>query len=193
MVEAMLNLVQDESERIGARFLDPTCGSGSGLEQVLRRKLATVDLKYGKSECERRHFALLALMCLYGIDLQAQNVVDCRARLLKIIADHLNLPVYHELCRAASGVLTQNIVRDDALQMCAHPSPRFTFAEWRYLGGGKFRRRDFRFDSLIVPSGFTAGSSPFDDAEPHERFTPARTYPPMTVTELAAAAPGAAG
>src|ERR1700712_5692988 len=55
MVAAMLDLVKDETERIDSRFLEPACGSGNFLVQVLRRKLAAVQLKYGKSDFERRH------------------------------------------------------------------------------------------------------------------------------------------
>src|SRR6185312_6851418 len=54
MVEAMLNLVRDETERIDSRFLEPACGSGNFLVQVLRRKLVAVEVKYGKSDFERR-------------------------------------------------------------------------------------------------------------------------------------------
>jgi hypothetical protein len=192
MMEAMLNRVKDESERIGARFLEPACGSGDGLAQVLRRKLASVDRKYGQSEDERRHFALLALMCVYGIEPRPDHIVACRARLLKVIAELLQVTASDELCRAASGVLALNIVHGDALRMCMYPGQPFTFAEWRYLGGGQFQRRDFRFGNLIDASGFDAGSSPFDDAE-REIFAPVRTHRPLTVRELATAMPGAAG
>src|SRR5256714_9091913 len=68
MVEAMLDLVKDETERIDSRFLEPACGSGNFLVQILRRKLAAVDLKYGKSEFERGRYALLALMSIYGVE-----------------------------------------------------------------------------------------------------------------------------
>ena len=71
MVEAMLDLVEDETERIDARFLEPACGSGNFLVAVLRRKLAAVEMRYGRSDFERRHFALLALMSIYGIELLA--------------------------------------------------------------------------------------------------------------------------
>ena len=69
MVEAMLDLVKAETERIDSRVLEPACGSGNFLVQVLRRKLAVVELKYGKSAFEKQHFSLLALMCIYGIEL----------------------------------------------------------------------------------------------------------------------------
>ena len=193
IVEAMLNLVKDESERIGARFLEPACGRGADLGQVLRRKLAKVDLKYGQSESDRRHFALLALMCVYGIEQRPDRVVECRTRLLQVFADHLRLAASDELGRAAFGVLTLNIVHGDALQMCMHPSPGITFAEWRYLGGGKFQRRDFHFNDLVGSSAFEAESSLSDEEPGDEIFAPVRTYPPMTVSELASAAPGAAG
>ena len=73
LVEAMLDLVKDDSERIDSRFLEPACGSGNFLVQVLRRKVAAVELKFGKSDFEKRHFALLGLMCIYGIELLNAN------------------------------------------------------------------------------------------------------------------------
>ena len=91
MVEAMLDLVKDESERIDSRFLEPACGSGNFLVQVLRRKLAAVEPKFGKSDFEKRHYALLALMCIYGIELLDDNVAECRENLLEIFADYLGL------------------------------------------------------------------------------------------------------
>jgi type I restriction-modification system DNA methylase subunit len=69
MVEAMLDLVKDETERIHSRFLEPACGSGNFIVQILKRKLSVVELKYGKSEFERQHYALYGLMCIYGIEL----------------------------------------------------------------------------------------------------------------------------
>lgn len=63
MVEAMLDLVKGETERIDSRFLEPACGSGNFLVPILKRKLAAVELKFGKSEFEKRHYALLAVMC----------------------------------------------------------------------------------------------------------------------------------
>src|SRR5688572_3639483 len=101
MVEAMLELVKDETERIDSRFLEPACGSGTFLVQVLRRKLAVVETKYGKSDFERRHYALLALMCLYGIELLPDNIAECRANLLEVFADYLNLDAGDDLYRAA--------------------------------------------------------------------------------------------
>src|SRR6202035_3921819 len=88
MVEAMLNLVKDETERIDSRFLEPACGSGNFLLRVLQRKLAAVELKFGKSDFEKRHYALLALMCLYGIELLPDNIAECRANMLETLAGY---------------------------------------------------------------------------------------------------------
>ena len=81
MVEAMLDLVKNETERIASRFLEPACGNGNFLVQILHRKLAAVELTYGACDFERRHYALLALMCIYGIELLPDNIADCRANL----------------------------------------------------------------------------------------------------------------
>ena len=157
MVEAMLDLVKDETERIDSRFLEPACGSGNFLVQVLRRKLAAVELKFGKSDFERRHYALLALMCIYGIELLADNIAECRANMLEILADYLNLDESDDLYRAASYVLSQNLVHGDALTMRTSDGQPITFAEWGYLGKGKFQRRDFRLDILTQIVGLQRG------------------------------------
>ena len=187
MVEAMLDLVKDETERIDSRFLEPACGSGNFLLPILRRKLAAVELKYGKSEFERRHYALLGLMCIYGIELLADNIAECRANVLEVLAEYLNLDESDELFSAAFYVLSQNLVHGDALTMRTSGGQAITFAEWGYLGKGKFQRRDFRFDVLTLSSTFSAEGMLFADLATHEIFTPERTYPPATVSELAAA------
>jgi hypothetical protein len=185
LVEAMLNLVQDESERIDARFLEPACGSGNFLMQILRRKLAAVEIKYGTSDFERRHYALLGLMCIYGIELLADNIAECRANLLEILAEQLRLDESDVLYRAASYVLSQNLVHGHALTMRTHEDLPITFAEWGYLGKGKYQRRDFRLDTLTLSSAFSEEGSLFANLGKHEIFTPTRTWPPMTMSELA--------
>ena len=188
MVEAMLDLVKAESERIDSRFLEPACGSGNFLVKVLQRKLAAVQLKYGKSEFERQHYALLGLMCVYGIELLPDNIAECRANLLEIFADYLRLAPSDDLHGAAFHVLSQNLVHGDAMKMMTSEGQPILFAEWGYLGKGRYQRRDFRFDSLTLSSAFSAEDSLFSQLGKHEIFTPAKTYPPLTVGEMAAAA-----
>jgi len=184
MVEAMLDLAKAESERIDSRFLEPACGSGNFLVQVLRRKLAAVDLKYGRSDFERRHYALFGLMCIYGIELLEDNIAECRANLLEILSDHLTIEDSDDLYRAASHVLSQNIVHGDALTMLTGEGEPIVFAEWGYLGKGKFQRRDFRFDVLTQMSSFGEDTL-FGDLGKHDIFTPIQSYPPLTLKELA--------
>lgn len=186
MVEAMLNLVKDESARIDSRFLEPACGSGNFLVQVLRRKLVTVEVKFGKSDFERRHYALLALMCIYGIELLADNIAECRENVLEVFADYLRLDEADDLYRAASYVLSQNLVHGDALTMLASDGQPIVFPEWGYLGKGKYQRRDFRFDVLTGSSAFSAEGSLFAHLGKHEIFMPTKTYQPLAVNELAA-------
>jgi hypothetical protein len=186
MVEAMLDLVKDETERIDSRFLEPACGDGNFLVQVLRRKLAAVELKYGKSEFERRHYALLALMCVYGIELLSDNIADCRAKLLVIFAEYLGLDPTDDLYRAADHVLSQNLVHGNAMTMRTQDDMPITFAEWGYLGKGKFQRRDFRLDNLTQSAAYSAEDSLFAHLGKHELFAPTKSYAPMTLVELAA-------
>jgi hypothetical protein len=184
LVEKMLDLVKGESERIDSRFLEPAFGSGNFLVPVLQRKLAAVEAKFGKTDFERRHYALLAVMCTYGIEILADNIAECRANMLEVFAEYLNLDEGDDLYRAAFYVLSENLVHGDALTMRMHDGKPITFAEWGYLGKGKFQRRDFSLDSLTKMSSFSQEGSLFAQLGKHEIFTPLRVYPPMTAREL---------
>lgn len=185
LVEKMLDLVKGETERIDSRFLEPACGSGNFLVPVLQRKLAAVEVKFGKTEFERRHYSLLAVMCTYGIELLPDNIAECRANMLEVFAEYLNLDETDDLYRAAFYILSENLVHGDALTMRTHDGQPITFAEWGYLGKGKFQRRDFRFDALTQMSSFSQEGALFAHLGKHEVFTPAKAYPPMTTRELA--------
>lgn len=189
LVESMLNLVKGETERIDSRFLEPACGSGNFLVPVLQRKLAAVEAKFGKSDFERRNYALLAVMCTYGVELLADNIAECRANMLDVFADYLNLTETDELYLAGFYVLSKNLVHGDALTMLMQDGQPITFAEWGYLGKGKFQRRDFRLDVLTQMATFSGEGSLFAQLGKHEVFIPLTTYPPTNVHELACQVP----
>lgn len=183
MVEDMLDLVKPESERIDSRFLEPACGSGNFLKVVLSRKLQTVEARYRKSEFERRHHALLALMCTYGIELLADNIEECRENLLFIFTQYLSETDDGVWLVAARNVLRANIIHGDALTLLTATGDPIEFPEWGYLGAGKYQRRDFRYESLTQRASFEG--TLFEMLEEHELFIPTRTYAPMTVEEIA--------
>lgn len=56
-----------------------------------KAQAAAVELKYGASDFERTHYALLGLMCICGIELLADNIAECRTNLREILADYLNV------------------------------------------------------------------------------------------------------
>lgn len=186
MVEDMLNLVKQESERIDSRVLEPACGSGNFLIPVLARKLVTVQLRHGKSEFEKRHYALFALMCTYGIELLGDNAEECRHNLAEVFNTFLGIDDNDEWARAARAVLAVNIVRGDALTMTVPGGNPITFPEWGYLGKGKFQRRDFRYDDLTQRASYEG--TLFGELDDDDLFVPAQTYPVMTVRQIAESA-----
>ncbi|HIW92320.1 MAG TPA: SAM-dependent methyltransferase [Candidatus Corynebacterium avicola] len=183
LVEDMLHLVQEESERIDSRVLEPACGSGNFLVPVLTRKLLTVAAKYGKSDFEKRHYALFSLMCIYGIELLPDNAAECRDNLATLFNAFLGVDKNDDWARAARTVLTVNIIQGDALTMSTSKGDPIAFAEWGYLGKGKFHRRDFRYDKLTKRSDFDIEGSLFADMD-EDVFGPQATYPTMTVRDL---------
>lgn len=186
LVENMLDLVKGETERIDARFLEPACGSGNFLVPILQRKLAAVEMKFGKSGFERQHYALFGLMCCYGIELLSDNIAECRANMLEVFADYLGAGQKDDVYRAAFFVLSLNLVHGDAMTMRDIKGAPISVVEWGYLGKGKFQRRDFRLDVLTGMASFSAEGSLFASLGKHEIFTPTSTYPPMSLCDLAA-------
>jgi hypothetical protein len=182
-VEAMLDLVKNESERVDSRFLEPACGSGNFLVQVLLRKLATVEKVYGQNVFERSHHALLGLMCIYGIELLLDNAEECRANLLDIFSLFLGEKADPQLIDAAAVVVHANIIQGDAISMATPSGESIVFPEWAYLRKGKFARRDFSYDTLTLRSSFTG--TLFDLMAENELFIPTKNYPPMSVSDIA--------
>lgn len=186
LVEKMLDLVKGETERIDSRFLEPACGSGNFLVPILQRKLAAVEARYGKIEFEKRHYALVALASLYGIELLADNIAECRVNMLDVFAQYLGLSEDDDLYRSASHFLSTNLIHGDAMTMKGADGEPITVVEWSYIGKGKFNRRDFRLDVLTGMASLREERSLFAGLGNHEIFKPTKSYPPMTVRELAA-------
>lgn len=185
MVEDMLDLVKHESERIDSRVLESACGSGNFLVPVLARKFITVQLRHGKSEFEKRHYSLFALMCTYGIELLADNAEECRDNLAEVFNTFLGIG-NDEWAQAARAVLAVNIVQGDALTMTVPSGEPIIFPEWGYLGKGKFQRRDFRYDDLTQRASYEG--TLLGELDDDDLFVPAQTYPTMTVSQIAEAA-----
>ncbi|MDP2827461.1 MAG: SAM-dependent DNA methyltransferase [Sulfuricellaceae bacterium] len=157
-VNAMLDLVRQETERIESRFLEPACGTGNFLVEILNRKLAVVSTRYAKSQLEWERHAALAVSSIYGIDILADNVAACRARLFDVF-DAQYRALFKQLVQAKCQeavryLLRQNILHGDALTLqtvgsdetAAHP---IVFAEWSALNGSLLKRRDFVFAHLV--------------------------------------------
>ncbi|PIR17175.1 MAG: restriction endonuclease subunit M [Deltaproteobacteria bacterium CG11_big_fil_rev_8_21_14_0_20_49_13] len=154
-VNAMLDLVKQETERIDSRFLEPTCGDGNFLAEVLERKLLIVENRYGKNQPEFERYAVVAISSLYGIDILGDNVSKCKARLFRIFDDRytgLYGDKTKEECRdSVKYLLERNIIWGDALTLNtigATPKP-IVFSEWSPVNSNMMKRRDFAFHELL--------------------------------------------
>ena len=154
-VNAMLDMVKQETERIDARFLEPACGTGNFMTEILKRKLRIVESRYKKSQLEYERYAVLAVSSIYGIDILKDNVVECRKRLFHIF-DKKYTSLFkkkaQEDCRnAVKYILEKNIICGDALSlMTVGDNPRkIVFSEWSPVNGSMFKRRDFTFHELL--------------------------------------------
>jgi len=154
-VNAMLDLVKQETERVDSRFLEPACGRGNFLAEVLSRKLRAVEHRYRRSQLEYERYAVLAVSSIYGIDILEDNVEQCRDRLFGIFdADYARLykDRAKDQCRSAVRyILEQNIIQGDALTLeTVGEEPRpIVFPEWSLVNGSMLKRRDFTFHDLL--------------------------------------------
>lgn len=154
-VNAMLDLVKQETERIESRFLEPACGTGNFLTEILQRKLRVVESRYKKSQLEYERNAVLAVSSIYGIDILEDNVLECRKRLFDTF-DQKYTGLFREAakneCRSAvQYILERNIIWGNALDLKTvgdNPQP-IVFSEWSPVNGSIFKRRDFSFHSLL--------------------------------------------
>ena len=181
-VNAMLDLVRDESFRLDNRFLEPACGDGNFLIEILRRKLSL--LKDIKSPTEWEFQSLIAVGSCYGIELLEDNAEACRLRLFTEVREQMGKKYctqgYEESLRY---MLRKNIVCGDALTYRSAEGKPITFCEWTPIAGSmQFSRRDFQFDFLVNQ---THQYSLFDEQGEAQSFDePVRSYPPLHYTQL---------
>lgn len=152
-VNAMLDLVKQETERIDSRFLEPACGEGAFLTEILRRKLAVVKNRYGKNAFDYERYSLLAVMSIYGVDILEDNAAICRDNLFEIWDKE-----YTAVCKAQANdecrkvvkfILQTNIICGDALTMKQNNGTPITFAEWSFVCPTMVKRRDYQLDVLL--------------------------------------------
>jgi hypothetical protein len=158
-VNAMLDLVKQETERIDSRFLEPACGHGNFLAKILHRKLSIVETKYGKNQTDFERYAILAISTIYGIEILEDNVRDCRKRLFDIF-DDVYTRLFKEDCKqecrkTAQYILAKNITWGDALSLTRVDDKKepIIFSEWSSVNGSMIKRRDFTFHGLLQHEG----------------------------------------
>lgn len=153
LVNDMLDLVAHECERIDSRFLEPACGNGNFLAEVLRRKLLTVSKVNPRERSRWERDAILSVCSIYGIDLLGDNVAACRERLLGVLTkaheDRFKAPLPGAASRAAAFILSRNIVQGDALTLLAADGTPIVFSEWSPVNGTMLKRRDFKYAHLL--------------------------------------------
>ena len=181
-VNAMLDLVKHETQRIDSRFLEPACGTGNFLAEILSRKLGVVEGRYRQSPVELERYTLLAVTSIYGIDLLLDNVTECRRRLLDMVKTKFAGQFSEELAASIQFVLQRNIIHGDALSLKTigekpHPPHAIIFSEWSLVNGSMVKRRDFEFHELLSFAGIK-GKPLFSDLGEEAYFPePVRDYP----------------
>lgn len=186
-VNAMLDLVKQETESIDSTFLEPACGTGNFLTEILERKLRVVDKRYRRSPIEHERYTLLAVSSLYGIDLLEDNVAQCRRRLFAIVERHCRSLFNQDFLRTIRFVLERNIIHGNALSLQSvgnEPKP-IVFSEWKLVNGSMVKRKDFEFHALLSFAG-TKGEPLFSDLGEEAFFPePIRDYPLTHYLKLA--------
>lgn len=179
-VNAMLDLVKQETERIESRFLEPACGNGNFLAEVLSRKLKVVNDRYSKNQIEWERYAIIAVSSIYGVDILEDNAEECRVRLFKIFEETYKSlfkeKIKDECLRSITFLLNRNILWGDALDFTNPETKKpIVFSEWSAVNGSMLKRRDYVFKFLVEK---THQFSLFnDEGEPAAIDEPVKDFP----------------
>lgn len=189
LVRDMLDLVEHECARVDSRFLEPACGDGNFLAEVLHRKLGSVTRQSRSNRPKWERDAILAVCSLYGIDLLVDNIVTCRARLLAVLLStheeqfDERLPEPARL--SAEFILSRNILQGDALSFRTTDDQPIIFAEWSPVNGTMLKRRDFSYGHLLDHAD-VANMPLFSDLGQDVYLpTPAGDFPPCHYLKVA--------
>lgn len=152
-VNAMLDLVQSECERIESRFLEPACGNGNFLVEILRRKLRTVESLYSNDIDEYKIHMIQAVTSIYGVDIQQDNVDESKVRMLSICNNEFNRLFNADLTdgmiRALNCVMDRNIICGNTLTGLFSDGSPMKFSEWNLNEQGMFERKDYYFSDML--------------------------------------------
>ena len=192
-VNAMLDLVNDECQRIESKFLEPACGSGNFLVEILSRKLKTISSRYSRSQIEYERNSILALGSIYGIDLLPDNVEECRHRLLSLFKanylSHFANSFKEKYLDSARYILEKNILHGDALTLktvssdSVHSKP-IVFSDWSLIDSSMIKRRDYIFEHLVDQASHREMPLFSDMDEEAYIPEPIKDYPLRHYTEL---------
>jgi hypothetical protein len=187
-VNAMLDMVKQETERIDSRFLEPACGTGNFLAEVLKRKLPIVEARYKKSQWEFERHVIIAISSIYGVDILEDNAQECRERLFNIF-DEQYTRLYKSECKeecrnSVKFLLDRNILWGDALDFTNPVSKKpIIFSEWSAINSTMIKRRDYVFKFLVEQ---THQFSLFnDEGNPAAIDEPIKDFPVVHFLKLA--------
>lgn len=154
IVNDMLDLVYNETQRIESRFLEPACGDGNFLIKILERKLNVVEKKYKSNQFDYEKYALLAVSSLYGVELLEDNTVKARERLYEYFVLRykrmFKKKINEEYLRNIQFLLARNIIQGNALTLKDPNDNPIVFSEWSLANGKKIKRRDFQYSDLAT-------------------------------------------
>jgi hypothetical protein len=177
----MLNLVSTEILRLDSRFLEPACGDGNFLIEVLNYKLKILEKNYSKNQYEFEKFSVKIFTTIYGIDILEDNIISARERLFNQYFDLYNKKfkssINKKCVECIKYILELNLVHADALSFREIKNNKFiVFSEWSFVND-RIKRRDFEFKNLIDYSPFEKGTLFSDLGEEVIIPSPVKDYP----------------
>lgn len=193
-VNAMLDLVKQETERIDSRFLEPACGTGNFLVEILKRKLDVIWRQYQRQVAQVDLQSVIAVSSIYGVDIMIDNVEECRSRLFEILSEWyphaiLGSRAPEKLQQVWRYLLERNILWGDALTLREPVSEKttnlekqnakpITFSEWSFISD-MVMRKDYHLAALVQAQSASVpfmkndqGNDVFLPPEPIKEYRP---------------------
>lgn len=204
-VNAMLDLVKDESYRVDSRFLEPACGNGNFLVAILDRKMQTVLEAHNVDKADFEKYTFIAVSSIYAIDIQRDNCEESRERMYNIVKDYYD-EVYPDnqddnFLDSIKYILELNVILGNGLtglqvdedNQDGYVDRPIVFSEFTF-DGDLVIRKDFAMNDMIahennlktnnqvMNQGLFAGLNKEEKAE--EKLKPMREFAPVDFRKL---------
>ena len=153
-VTDMLDLIPAEAVGIDTTYLEPACGNGNFIIEILKRKFALIT---AKDPWTYSIFMLRCVASVYGVDIQKDNTMETVDRIVAA-TEKVYEKAFHRLPNtlvtdAVRKIALRNIVWGNTLTGETGDGDPLSFHEWDIREDGSIMSKEYALTDMIRHNG----------------------------------------